>query len=82
MWQKFWHEMTETATAPANNIKLLMTIGAVLIVLALSDMTAKSSVEAQKQVPPAPKFSSKLMGPTIKFLYWCELIYNLSDLLF
>jgi len=48
--------------------KWLLTAGGLLVLLALSDfvMTPNAvGVEAQKQ----SKFSSKLMGPTIKFMY-------------
>jgi len=53
----------------SSNTKWMLTAGAFLVLLALSDvMLAPNAggVQAQKQ---PPKFASKMVGPTIKFMY-------------
>ena len=55
--------------------KWLLCVGAVLMMLALSDLMVPGQAQAQQQPSAAsskqPKFASKaFVGPTIKFLYW------------
>ena len=55
--------------------KWLLCAGAVLLMLALSDLMVPPPAQAQQQPSAAsgkqPKFASKaFVGPTIKFMYW------------
>ena len=58
--------------AGAPNGRFLLSVAGLLMMIALGDLFRGqygTEVTAQKEVPPAPKFTSKLVGPTIKFLY-------------
>ena len=63
---------SNTGAAGAPNRRFLLSVAGLLMMIALGDVFRGQSgteVTAQKEVPPAPKFASKLVGPTIKFLY-------------
>lgn len=52
------------------NRRLMLGVAGLLLVLTLGDIfRGQATVSAQKEVPAPPKFASKFMGPTIKFLY-------------
>ena len=52
------------------NKRLMLGVAGLLLVLTLGDIfRGQATVSAQKEVPAPPKFASKFMGPTIKFLY-------------
>ena len=55
----------------APNKRLLLSFAGILLLFTLGDVFRGKSAEvsAQKEVPAPPKFASKFMGPTIKFLY-------------
>ena len=57
--------------ASAPNRRFLLSVAGLLIVITLGDLFRGkvAEVSAQKEVPAPPKFASKFMGPTIKFLY-------------
>ena len=64
--------MAEPASQGASspNRRLMLGFAGLLLVLTLGDiLRGQTTVSAQKEVPAPPKFASKFMGPTIKFLY-------------
>ena len=65
-------EPTNVGAAGAPNGRFLLSVAGLLMVIALGDLFRGqygSEFSAQKEVPPAPKFASKFVGPTVKFLY-------------
>ena len=57
--------------AGAPNRRFLLGVAGILILITLGDIFRGpyTKVSAQKEAPAPPKFASKFMGPTIKFLY-------------
>ena len=57
--------------AGAPNRRLMLSFAGILLLFTLGDIFRGQTTEvsAQKEVPAPPKFASKFMGPTIKFLY-------------
>ena len=57
-----------------NNRPFLIGAIGILLLLTFADFLGGTGhikeASAEKAVPPPPKFAAKLMGPTIKFLYW------------
>ena len=62
------------ANSPMSNRQFLVGALGVILLLTVVDMFGGTAnikeASAEKAVPPPAKFASKLMGPTIKFLYW------------
>lgn len=54
--------------AYAPNRRLLLSFAGLMLLFTLGDIFRGQQVSAQKETP-APKFASKFMGPSIKFLY-------------
>ena len=55
----------------APNKRLLLSFAGILLLFTVADIFRGKTTEvaAQKEVPAPPKFASKFMGPSIKFLY-------------
>ena len=56
----------------APNGRFWLSVAGLLMLLALGDLLGgqkAAEVSAHKETPAPPKFASKFMGPTIKFLY-------------
>jgi len=54
------------ASAPSR--RLLLSFAGLMLLFTLGDVF-RGQVSAEKEVPAIPKFASKFMGPSIKFLY-------------